>query len=271
MNAAKYQNLHKSLIAGWTLGARSVNIQVKEHMLGYAWNFIIPVIYAICYVYVRQAVLGNRSIVEPADWWDIIRVFSGLTLFQAWYQCLQDMSAFISKNRGMLRGMNVGVSPFIIAVALEASLSFVIRFITIITAILVLGVDLSLSSSEWMWVIGCLFALILSSIAMGMLLSPWAVLFADVRKALQSLSLPLVLITPIFYPAVVDPAYSIYWIEIANPLASPLIVLQHTLSGEGPVFANVMVSWVLLSIFIIWMSAIHIQKQVPILLERMGN
>ncbi len=271
MNKISNQGFRSTLSAGWTLGARAIRIQIAGHILGYAWNFIIPAIYALCYIYVRQAVLGNKAEIAIQDWWDIIRVFSGLTLFQSWYQTLQDTSAFITTNRGMLRGMSVGVLPFVIAIAIESSLAMLIRLLTIFVAIFFLGVEFSITAQMIAWVSLCFFSLLTSAIAIGLVLSPWATLFADVRKALQSFSLPIVLVTPIFYPPVFDPDFLVYWIQIANPLAPPLIVLQQAISGSEVIFADTLAIWTLAVVVIMCASALHIQKQVPILLERMGN
>ena len=106
----------------------------------------------------------------------------------------------------------------------------------------------------------------------GLLLAPWASLYGDVRKALSSISLPLILISPIFYPAAERTGSVLYWLNLVNPVASPLAVLSDALQGKlWSLYSIPLLVWGGLSVALLLWSLMQLRRQVPILLERMGS
>lgn len=259
-----------SIIAGLTLAGRNVRLQIQEHLLGYSWNIIIPVLYAICFIFVKQAILG-RDQSDPEHWWSVLRAFSGITLFQFWFQLLRDISEFIRSNRGVLRGLNIGISPFILSLIFEGMFLLCIRFITILVAIPLVGISYPDNLISWLYIVLALLSMIVSAVAIGLLLAPWSVLYGDVRRALQSMALPIILISPIFYPAVTQSELVMYWVNMFNPIASPLAVINASFQGTPQIYLTAVVAWICVSIVIVAWSSFNIRKQIPILLERMGS
>ena len=265
-------HLTNTLSAGWTLALRSIRVQMREHVLGYAWTLIIPMLYAVFYIFIKRELTGGVSMQTAAAGWDALRAFTGITLFQCWMQVVQDMSDMIRRQRGMLRGLNIGPTPFVLAIVFEGIVSLMIRILLIIAAIPILGLEFPSMMSTWLWFIICLLVLHLTAIAVGLLLAPWAALYADVSKALRSLSMPLMLMSPILYPAVERNDSMLYWLNIANPIASPLAVLADVLHGKAwSIYTVPMLFWGVLSVVLLLWSLAQLRRQVPILLERLGS
>lgn len=85
---------------------------------------------------------------------------------------------------------------------------------------------------------------ILSASAVGLLLLPWSALYADVSKALSSIMLPMLLISPVFYPAVKDTDSWLFWINSVNPVASPLAIISDLFqSNEYALYLLPMTLW----------------------------
>lgn len=264
--------LINAMSAGWTLALRSIRMQMREHALGYAWTLIIPMLYAICYIFIKRELAGDSSAQGASSGWDVMRAFAGIMLFQCWMQVVQDMSEMIRRQRGMLRGLDIGPTPFVLAILFEGLVALVIRMLLIIIAFPVLGLKLPYSLFAWLWFVGGLLVIHLSATAVGLILAPWSALYGDVRKALRSLNLPLVLISPIFYPAVERAESMLYWVNVVNPLASPLAVLGDALRGkEWSFYAVPMLVWGVISVVLVLWSLAQLRRQVPILLERLGN
>lgn len=256
--------------SGFTLAVRSIRLQIKQHALGYAWVLITPVLYAACYIFIKRELSGGSApTVDGAR--DVLRAFAGITLFQCWIQIVQDISAFIRTHRGLLRGINVGPIPFVLAVVFEGIIAIAIRSLLIIIAIPILGVPFPIDLVSWVWFFFSLLALLISASMVGLLLAPWAVLYSDVRKALTSVSLPIILISPIFYPAVEQKAGALYWLNIFNPIASPLAVISSSLRDSPSVYMLPMVLFTVGALLILCWSFKMLNRQIPILLERMGN
>ena len=258
--------------SGWTLALRSIRIQMREHLLGYAWTLIIPMLYAVCYIFIKKEITGDISHNEVEVGWDVLRAFTGITLFQCWMQIVQDMTNIIRRHRGMLRGLDVGPSPFVLAIMFEGMIALAIRVILIIAAIPVLGLPFPLDFLSWLWFAVSLLVLHLSASVIGLILAPWATLYKDVNKALQSINLPLILISPIFYAATQSKDSMLYWLNMVNPLASPLAVLADALQGKTWSLYSIplLVLGVLSATLLLW-SLAQLRRQVPILLERLGS
>jgi len=261
-----------SISAGWTLALRNIRIQVREHALGYAWALIIPMLYAIFYIFIKRELTGDGDIRSADSGWDVLRAFTGITLFQCWMQVVQEMSEMIRRQRGMLRGLNIGPTPFVLAIVFEGTVALAVRMMLIILAISVLGLNMPTEFSCWIWFLACLLVLHCSASAIGLLLAPWAALYGDVRKALRSLNLPLMLVSPIFYPAVERIDSLLYWVNVINPIASPLAVLADRLHGKAWSYYSLpLLAWGVLSLVLLLWSLSLLRRQVPILLERLGS
>jgi ABC-type polysaccharide/polyol phosphate export permease len=155
-------------------------------------------------------------------------------------------------------------------VVFEGLIGLLIRIVLILIAMPILGLPLPSILSSWLWIIGSLAALLISAVAIGTILSPWSALYADVRKGLTSVSLPVILISPIFYPALEEPSGALFWLNCINPLAAPLAILARSLHDLGSVYMlPLLISTAVLIALSIW-SLRLLNRQVPILLERMG-
>lgn len=151
---------YKTILSGWTLASRSIHMQMREHLLGYAWVLIIPALYAICYVYIKRELTGAD--VDSVHFGvDALRAFTGITLFQFWLQLVRDMSGLIRKQKGMLRGLDISATPFVMAVIFESAVSLAIRTLLIIIAVPILGLSLPMDIIPWLVFLSCLIVLFL--------------------------------------------------------------------------------------------------------------
>ncbi|MEE4343807.1 ABC transporter permease [Pseudomonas alliivorans] len=256
--------------SGIALARRSISIQIKQHALGYAWALITPMLYAACYIFIKSQLSGGGASHSPEGNWDVLRAFAGVTLFQWWMSVIQEMSDFMRKNKGLLRGVNVGPIPFVLAVIFEGGIGLLIRVALILIAIPVLGLSFPSQLSSWFWIMFSLGALLISAVTIGAILAPWSALYADVRKGLSSVSLPVILISPIFYPALEQSFGALFWLNCINPLAAPLAILARSLHDLGSVYMlPLVISTAVLIALLVWsLNLLH--RQVPILLERLG-
>lgn len=260
----------KTMNASLALARRSITMQIKQHALGYAWTLIIPMLYAGCYIFIKQQLNGGAAHTVEGSW-DVVRAFAGITLFQCWMHQVQETSDFIRRNRGLLKGMSVGPVPFVLAIAFEGVIALFVRVILIVVAVPVLGLSLPGGLSAWLGFFLALIALLLSATVAGLFLAPWAVLYADVRKGLSSISLPMILISPIFYAAIEQTTGALFWVNVFNPIAAPLAVIARSLRGEESVYMLPMLISMGLAALLLSALLRSLSRQVPILLERMGN
>ncbi|MEX0830739.1 MAG: ABC transporter permease [Nitrospirales bacterium] len=260
----------RHITTGWVLAFSKVRLQTKEHALGYGWAILTPIIYAVCFVVVKQSLVGKISI-DNAHAWEVLRAFMGVSLFQLWFQLVQDMSELVRRRRSLLRGMTISEKPLIFAVIFEACIGLAIRLITIVLAILFLDLSFPVNLIGWGWFLISLCTLLVSASALGLILAPWAALYPDVGKSMRSINMPLILISPVFYPATTQVDSYLFLINCVNPLASILATMLDALMGNPPFYGYALLGWLLFGLLLILWSLHQLKRQIPILLERMGT
>lgn len=260
----------RHITTGWVLAFSKVRLQTKEHAFGYGWAILTPVIYAVCFVVVKQSLVGKTSIGD-AQSWEVLRAFMGVSLFQLWFQLVQEMSELVRRRRSLLRGMNISEIPLILAVIFEACIGLAIRVGTIVLAVFFLGLSFPVSLIGWFWCLISLCALLISASGLGLVLAPWAALYPDVGKSMRSINMPLLLISPVFYPATTQVESSLFVINCVNPLASIFATMLDVLMRKPPFYSYALLGWVLFGLLLLSWSMYQLKKQIPILLERMGT
>jgi ABC-type polysaccharide/polyol phosphate export permease len=262
------KDINKTIYAGWTLAKRSIKLQIRQHFLGYAWVLILPIIYAICFILIKQDLFGSSD----RDGTHVLRAFTGITLLQLWMQIVQGLSELVSKQKNMLAGLNIGSTPFALAIVLEGVIALLIRTVLIFAALPILSIELPRELVSWLAFFSSLIALMFTSTAIGLLLAPWSTLYADVRKALSSITLPLLLISPVFYPATRNTDSWLYWMNCFNPVASPFAVISDVFNRSNPsLYLVPMAVWACIALVLIIWSLKQLKIQIPILLERIGS
>lgn len=260
----------RTVNTGWALASSSIRLQTRKHILGYSWAILTPMIYAVCFILVKQGVSG-QSAVAAEHWQDVLRTFMGVTLIQFWFQLLQGLSDIVRQRRSLLRGMNISEKPLVLAVVFESIFGLSVRVATVILAVLFLGLTFPGDLAGWGWSLLSLCSLLISATALGLLLAPWSALYPDVGKGIRSINLPLVLLSPVFYPATTQTDTVLYWINCINPVAPVLATLMDVMNGRPPFYAPALITWTLLGVFLVLWSSSQLKRQIPILLERLGT
>jgi ABC-type polysaccharide/polyol phosphate export permease len=257
------------LRTGWALAGNNIRLQTRKHLLGYSWAIFTPVIYAACFLIVKRGLSGGQE-ADADHLVSVLRAFIGVTLLQMWFQLLQETSGLIRQRKSLLRGMNISEFPLVLAVLFEAAFGLLLRVLTIALAIVFLGLPFPPTAMAWLWIAVALVCLPLTAAAIGLFLAPWSALYPDVGKAISTLNLPLLLLSPVFYAATTHTDTLLFWINCINPLASPLATLMDALAGRDPLYWPALLVWVLLSLVLLLTSLRQLKAQVPILLERLG-
>jgi ABC-type polysaccharide/polyol phosphate export permease len=226
-------------------------------------------IYAVCFILVKQGMSG-QSVATAEHWQDVLRTFMGVTLIQFWFQLLQELSDLVRQRRSLLRGMNISERPLMLAVIFESMFGLSIRVLTVILAVVFLGLTFPGDLAGWGWSLLSLCSLLVSATALGLLLAPWSALYPDVGKVIRSINLPVVLLSPVFYPATTLTDTALYWINCINPVAPALATLTDAMNGRPPFYALALITWTALGVFMALWSSSHLKRQIPILLERLG-
>jgi ABC-type polysaccharide/polyol phosphate export permease len=259
-----------ALLTALALAGSSIRSQARKHLLGYSWAIFSPVIYAACFLVVKRGI-GQSEVPDVEHSLSILRAFVGVTMMQAWIQLLQEMSGLIRRNKSLLRGMNISEKPLVLAVLLEALFGLGIRSLTVLLALAFLGLKLPAGYLDWVWIAVSLLVLLVSSAALGFILAPWAALYPDVKKAISSATLPLMLLSPVFYVATTQTDSVLFWVNCINPVAPILATLMDAFSGQAPFYKVPLLLWLGMGSVLLVLAMGKLKRQIPILLERLGS
>lgn len=263
----KYK-LAQLLATALVLALNSLRSKARKRVLGYSWEFLSPVIYAVCFLLVKTSISTSSNQTED-HLISVLRAFMGITLMQAWVQMLQQIAGFIPHYRGLLRGMTISEKPLILSLVFEQAFGLAIRFLMVVIAFLVLGPALPSTWGSWGWIAVTLMGLVLSAVALGLIIAPWAALYPDFGMAIRSAMLPLILLSPVFYAATREPSLPLFWLNCGNPMASVLATLMDALLGEPPFYRYVLLGWLAFSAGLLTFGFRKLKSQIPILLERL--
>lgn len=259
-----------NLLTAFALTGSSIRSQARKHLLGYSWTILSPVIYAACFLIVKRGI-GQSEATDVEYSLSILRAFVGVTMIQAWIQLLQEMSGLIRRNKSLLRGMNISEKPLVLAVLLETLFGLGVRFLTVLLAQAFLGLKLPAGYLDWVWIAVSLLAILVSAGALGFILAPWAALYPDVKKAISSATLPLMLLSPVFYVATEQTDSALFWINCINPVAPILATFMDAFSGQTPFYSNPLLLWLVMGLVLLVLAMGKLKRQIPILLERLGS
>ena len=256
---------------GLSIAQKNFKKLVRENLLGLLWLFLTPLLYSIFFLLVKQSVSGDQiSSVELKR--SAFNAFIGLLLIQLWFQSIQDTSNVVRKNRNTIRSLDVSVFPFIFAIFIETTIYLFIRAFIISAALFIFNVTPTiLPSSLCVYIPLAFFCFISTSLFLGLLLTPWATLFNDVRSFLNSSLMPTALLSPIFYFPVNESGNFLFWVNHLLPFATIQAVISDCVFQDSTIYLFPLTLWAIISLIGLFVFCYLIRQQTPILLERLGN
>lgn len=233
---------------GWQLFVRNLKVQLRQNMLGYFWLVLPPILTGITWTYLgkHHLLTGYNSPTVPYPAF----VLTGLFLWQGFVDALNCPMQQLQSARGTLAKVQVPHEAFIVAGVGGVLFNQAIRMLILALALVWFG--LPWHATMLLVPLG-LAALLVLGVALGWLLAPVSLLYADISNALSVVLGFWFLITPVVYTA----PRSVAWVIALNPV-TPLLATTRNwlLTGEatpvpgfglvaGLAGAGLLASWVL--------------------------
>ncbi|HEX9272839.1 MAG TPA: ABC transporter permease [Candidatus Binatia bacterium] len=179
----------------WRLFVRNLSSKYRQTLLGYLWAFLPPIMTTSVFVYLHR--VGYFTI-GPTNVSYVVFVFAGLILWQVFTDALNAPLRMVQQSFSLLTKVNFPREALIIAGLGEVIFGFLIRAILMFILLVLFGVPLTWS------VLGMfvgVIALAALGLAIGLLLTPIALLYHDVGQALPFVLNLWMFLTPVIYPA----------------------------------------------------------------------
>ncbi|WP_242097922.1 ABC transporter permease [Sphingomonas sp. CROZ-RG-20F-R02-07] len=210
-----------SLPVAWHLFRSRLRSRNRRLWLGYLW-LLLPSLgsVAVCLVVQSQKVVTIAPTVLPYG----IFVMAGTMLWQAFVEALNTPLQQLNTHRQMLTRTRVPLEGFIGAGVLELLLNCAIRLAFLCVTMLVVGMAMPVTM---LLVPFGVLALTLLGLAIGLLLSPFGLLYDDVGQGLALGVTFWFFLTPVVYPASHGGILSL------NPVAPLIVTTRSWLTGPA--------------------------------------
>ncbi len=182
------RNILRSLVAKNLYG------RYKNSFLGFAWNFVTPLILMIMYYIVFTELRAGSSIENR---W--VFISTAIFLFTFLVHCITGGTSAFTGNANLLKKMYIPKEIFVLSSAISSMIVCIIGYTVVLIALVITNYPIDLLSLSIMPIIlllafifglGCIF-----------LLSSLTVYVRDIQYALGSVNIALFVMTPMRYMA----------------------------------------------------------------------
>ncbi|HKR07045.1 MAG TPA: ABC transporter permease [Bacteroidia bacterium] len=246
----------------WQLVKKDLNAQYRQSFLGIVWAFVAPAISAITWI-----VLNGTGIIKISETEVPYPVFvlTGTLLWGIFTEAFDAPLGRTTDAKSMLTKINFPKESLILAGIYQTVINSGIKIILMLAAVFIIGVY---PSWQIVFFPFAIFSLVLFGTAIGALLTPIRMLFADISRLIPVVLMVVMYLSPVLYP-VPKNKWIAFFFNI-NPLTYLITTARNLITGFTPEHLPVfiLINCVAILIFII---AIIIYKAVmPVLIERMS-
>ncbi len=263
MLADMWRDLLRSRHMAWQLASRDIRAQYRQAFLGLLWAFIAPVATTLTWVFLSGTgviSVGHTALPYP------VFVFTGTLL---WSILVDAMTAPLQQNnaaRSILAKLNFPREAILLSGLLQLLFNTSIKVALMLAALLIVGIK-----PTWallLFPLG-LAALMLAGTAIGLLLTPLGMLYADVGRAVPLLMSFLMYLSPVVFPApqegLVGRLYA------ANPFTPLIVTTRDWLTGQPPTQLGYFVIVVAACAAVLLVAWAAWRLAMPIIIERVGD
>jgi len=254
------RDISSSKELAWRLFLRNISSRYRQTILGYLWAFLPPVMTTLVFVYLQRV---GYFTVGPTQVPYVAFVFAGLILWQVFTDALNAPLRMVQQSFSMLTKVNFPREALIIAGLGEVLFGFVIRTFLMVAVLIWFEVPLTWSA---LWVPPGVLVLTALGLAIGLLLTPFALLYHDIGQALPFVVYLWMFLTPVIYPVPEHGSGSLSM--ILNPVGPLLDTTRAWLFSVSPQYVGVF--WVVcgLTVGALLAGWLMYRLALPILIER---
>ena len=246
----------------WRLLVRNISSRYRHTLFGYVWAFLPPLMAAGVFVFLQKT---GHFIVGQTQVPYAVFVLAGLILWQSFADAVHAPLRLVQQSHSILTKVNFPRESLILAGLGEVLFASLIRLVLMGLALLWFGVGLPWTA---IWFPFGVFALIGMGIALGLLITPVAVLYHDVGQALPLVLYLWMFLTPVVYPASAKWPGSL--VVLLNPVSPVLDTTRDWLLSGSPHYLSgffVICGLTVLALLAGWLL---FRLALPILIERMS-
>ena len=260
---AMFADVAASRELAWRLFVRDLSAQYRSSLFGYVWVFIPPLVASLPFVYLNAA--GVVRISETPIPYAAYAVV-GMIIWQTFVDALNSPLRSANAARSILTRIKFPREAVLLSGLLQVGFSFLVRLALLAGVFLVFR--LQPASTAPLFLIGML-GVALTGFMIGLLVTPFGLLYGDVAHALPIASTFLMLLTPVLYPAPSSGAGAL--VASFNPLTPLVTTTRDWLTiGAAPDVGG-FIAVTMLTVALLLFGWVAYRLALPHLIERLGN
>lgn len=256
------RDLARSRELAWRLFIRNISARYRQTFLGYAWAIVIPIVTTGVFVFLQKS--GYFTVGDTQVPYSLF-LLTGLVFWQVFADAVQVPLRMVQQSFSILTKVNFPREALIIAGVGEVLFTFMVRLALIAAALLWFRIGVSWTA---IWSLFGVLVLVGLGLAIGLLITPIAVLYHDIGQALPFTLYLWMFLTPVIYPLPVSEAGSML-IQL-NPATPALNTTRAWLliGSSDQLFGFFVVSCA--TVFTILGGWLLYRVALPILIERIS-
>jgi len=264
--AETFRDLKTTLPISFTMALREISSNYRKSKLGFLWLVIQPALYAGIFVIIKFGMRGAGFDVDVGAAPPALFALVGMTLYQAWFEALQEQLESVRRSASLLKTVRFPPETFFFTPMIIALINLGIRLCVVGIAAVALGWT---PGPEALWFPFAAVGVVFVGQAIGLVLMPLASLYQDVRRFVSSISIGLMLLSPVLYPATTKTDTLLHTINVWNPLAATLATTRDLLLGGSYVLLGPAIAWFVAAVIATLFMMLFIRAVLPIIVERL--
>jgi homopolymeric O-antigen transport system permease protein len=254
------RDLRASRELSWRLFVRDLAAQYRQSLLGIVWAFVPPIVTSAIFI-----LLHSRSVIDfgKTDVPYPVYVMVGTVLWQMFVEAINAPLKSVTAAKPMLAKINFPREALIVSAFYTVLYGMAIKLLVILGILLLFGIPLT-------WGIAVALApmllLVLVGMALGLLVTPFGLLYADVTSGLPVATQLLFFVTPVVYAP--PDAFPFSLIRILNPVSPPLMAARDLITTGQMATSGAFWTVSLLAVIGSMAALAFYRLAVPILIER---
>jgi lipopolysaccharide transport system permease protein len=255
-----WQEVRAARELSWRLFVRDLAAQYRQSLLGVVWAFVPPIVTSVIFILLRSrgvVDLGPTNVPYP------VYVMVGTVLWQVFVESINAPLKSVTAAKPMLAKINFPRVALIISAFYTVLYGLLIKLVVILGILIVFGIPVT-------WAIATavipMLMLVMVGMAIGLLITPFGLLYADVTSGLPVATQLLFFVTPVVYAPPETFPFSL--VRVLNPV-SPFLMAARDLLTTGQMTASG-AFWVVsaLTLFGSLVALAFYRMAIPILIER---
>jgi ABC-2 type transport system permease protein len=211
---------------------RELRARYKGSALGFAWNFVNPLLQLVVFWILFGVVLRTRPITASGEQPYAIFLFVGLLPWTFFATSLQSGASTILANAPLVKKVRMPLQLLPAASVLSALANFLLSFLVLLAILAIFGPR---RPEGLLWVPLLVALQIVMNLGFAYLLSALAVFYRDVQHILGILLLAWYFLTPVLFPvAVLNDRPDQLRLLYLNPMTSVIVAYQRALLDGLP-------------------------------------